>query len=170
MLLSVVDSLISLVSYPKLKIIAVTFLLTYFSIGMNNEYVDPKIYRTGIEWYPVFSWDLFSWVPNERSEYHMEIIQIGGITYNPPLAFRDTEEMFIDLGTSPTEYTPTIFKLGEAIIRDTSKIAEHSDYLASVFAGQRYRYRIYAVTFNPVDYWKHGTYIDKVFIGEFATK
>lgn len=146
-------------TYRLTKILLFFFLVVYFLIGMANEYIGEKILNSGTEWYPVFSWDLFSVIPNEQDNFLMSIRYIGSDKYDPPREFRETEDLFVSQGISPTEYAPIIEKLGEAVMRnDKDALAKHLKKIEGIFSGLPYGYDIYEVIYDPVDFWKDGTY------------
>ena len=146
-------------SYTTKRIVAVGFILTYFAVGMSNEYIGERVFNSGLEWYPVFSWDLFSFVPNEQHTYHMEILRYGSHEYNPPLAFRYSDDFFKAIGSSPTEYTPLIKKTGSYLkYGDAEGALPFQEKIAGIFGNTPFTYRILYVEYDPVEYWRSGAY------------
>lgn len=112
-----------------------------------------------VEAYPFFNWDLFSFIPNERTEFTIEISRYGDEVYNPPLKFSEAGFIFRNVNASPTEYTPIIRQLAWAIQRnDRSEIDLQQDHLEKAFAGLPYSFRLLEVNIDPVDYYKTGHY------------
>lgn len=123
---------------------------------------------TSIEGYPVFSWSLFSMIPNSHVASTMEFLEIGGKVQMPPLAFSDSKPLFDAIDKSPTDYTPIISELSRAMQEHNSaKIPEIRKRLEVIFPPGPYRYRILLVTYDPIQYWKTHTYLRSQVLGEF---
>ena len=154
-------------NYDRAKKLALIFLLSYLLIGMSNEYIGEEVFNSGAEWYPVFSWDLFSSVPNEKTDYHMRIVRLGPTNYDPPLPFRETSALFDSIGASPTEYTPLINKLGRAAEEsDQTQIDFYSAKVRAIFGDRPYAYEILKVRYDPVEYWRASSYLETELIFE----
>jgi len=114
------------------------------------------------ELFPFFTWSLFSWIPETRHQYVIEIQRIDGQRYDPPTHMQEFEE-FAD-GT--TLAYKTIQDLGRSGGADDRKRAT---FETRYLKGRNVDYRIVRLSFAPLERWHHGTTRDSTVIAEFTT-
>jgi hypothetical protein len=139
-------------SYRITKVVILSVLALYFVIALSaqGKNQDP---------YPIFSWSLFSDIPNPRNEFTIELHRYGDEVYDPPLRFSELSFLFDKLKNSPTEYTPRFTKLAEAIERrDMAEAERVQEEIAKMFMGKPYEYELIQVRVDAVEYWKTGHY------------
>ena len=120
--------------------------------------------------YPVFSWMLFSFIPNPNQDYAMEILEAGSMRYDPPLKFSQSKGLFEKIQHSPTEYAPRVDRLGQALARnDVEEAARVREELEVIFGNEAFRYQIFMIYADPVEYWKTGSYRVIRMLGEFSS-
>jgi hypothetical protein len=139
--------------YRFLKYFFAIFIAVYFIGGLYTRNT-----RAG-EAYPFYSWFLFDQVPNEKNDFTIRIVSYGGKTYNPPLEFSETREIFQTINQSATQYLYIVQDLGYAIIgQKQEQILTDRERLEKIFLGTPARYEVLQVRYDPVQYWKTGEY------------
>jgi hypothetical protein len=120
--------------------------------------------------YPIFSWSLFSLIPNPDYRFTIEVLEARGEKHNPPLRFSESKALFEGINQSPTQYTPRINRLGRALINNNAReVAEARAELEAVFGEEAFRYQVVMIYADPVDYWKSGSYRVVNILEEFAS-
>lgn len=123
------------------------------------------------ESYPLFAWQLFSYIPNERTEYTIAVHQWGDSVYDPPLAFSELRFIAEAADSSPTEYIPDVQELGMAVEKGADeRIDMYQQRVSHLFGNKPFRYDVRRVRIDPVEYWKTGTYKEEVLLGTFERK
>lgn len=155
-------------SYERMKYCVAASLVLYCVIGIGIKLFTNGAYKGEI--YPFFSWFLFAEIPKEHYEYRMEMLSLGDVTYDPPLPFSETRDIFLDLGRSPTEYIPLIQELGTAVVQEQGdQIAVSRARVETMFSGASGEYRILRVLYDPLRYWNTGQYVSEEEIARFST-
>lgn len=135
-------------SYVVQRNLLLTFLLFYFFAGMY-----------AVDRYPFFNWALFTKIPNEQTDYTLEVRSYDGRLYTPALPFSKTKFLFDAIGQSPTQYTQPISDLGKAIVEgDTVGVVRHRQFVERMFGDKDFSYTIFQVTYDPVELWRTGAY------------
>ncbi len=150
-------------TYEVQKRIVLVLLALYFCIGLYDNYF------YGNERYPVFSWSLFSSIPNEKTTYTVAISRLGVNTYQPPLRFDESRHLFELLGQSPTQYTPMIENMGMALDRgDTERFTREKEHFERMFGNAAFSYDLLRVRYDPLEYWQYQTFISTTSLGVFT--
>jgi hypothetical protein len=113
------------------------------------------------EVFPFFTWSLFSWVPEVRNLYVVEITHMNGEAIEPP---RDMRE-FPDFAAEATLAYKTIQELGRSGLQDSGKlVAFEGRYLK----GQHVGYRVVQYSYAPLENWHRGEPASAIVIGDFV--
>ena len=145
------------------KAVIVILFTCYALFGILLEYY---IHR---EIYPVFSWSLFSIMPNPKKEPTIYVHEMRGVTYDPPLSFTDMKFIFDEIGQSPTQYTAFIRTLGAALKNDNiAEIAKERRKIEALFGDEPYRYDVVLSTYDPVHFYKTHTAIEEHLMATFT--
>lgn len=152
------------VSYEWQKMIVVGALTFFVLSALYNEYVVRQS-----EYYPFFSWSLFSKIPNPRDDFSIQVHKMYGRTFNTPQSFRELRPVFEHIGQSPTQYTATITELGRAIVQaDTEAALAHRTRLERIFGSESFTYDVLAVTFDPLLAYKENHFSTTSVIATFS--
>jgi len=144
-------------SYETHKKLILFFLCFYFVAGM---YVVDK--------YPFFNWALFTKIPNEQSDFTIEITAFDGTAYDPPLPFSESRFIFEAIGQSPTQYTQPISDLGRALERtDDEAVARDRTAVEKMFDGKSFSYNLVRISYDPVELWRTGSYKEEVQVASY---
>lgn len=109
--------------------------------------------------YPFFSWSLFSKIPNDRDEWTLEVLQAGGMRYDPPLRFSQLTGFFSRIGQSPVQYQQILREMRFASQRsDAAALASGRKELERMFPPGAFSYRVVHVSYTPVEYWNSQHY------------
>ena len=114
------------------------------------------------ELFPFFTWSLFSWVPETRQLYVVEITRLGDQTFDPPIAMEDVPR-FADRATLAYK---AIQALGRAGGTDP---ARRATFEGRYLRGEDVAYRLLRVRFAPLERWQTGRTISSEVIAENAT-
>jgi len=145
------------------KTVIALIFATYACFGVLLEY-----FIHG-EIYPVFSWSLFSVIPNPTVDTTIRVHEMHGKQYEPPLTFQDLTFLFTEIGHSPTQYTPIIKRLGDAIKDDNQeKIDKERAHLEALFGTMPFRYDVVRITYDPIVFFSTHTPEDERIIASFT--
>jgi hypothetical protein len=109
----------------------------------------------GKEMYPVFSWSLFSIIPNPTTELTIRVRELDGIQYDPPLTFQDLSFLFAKVGGSPTQYTLIIARLRHAIENNSQEgIDRERVHLEALFGEGSFQYDLVKITYDPLEFMR----------------
>ena len=139
--------------YTILKRSITTLVILYFLIG-NVTWA-----AWGLEIFPFYSWDLFSYVPNLSIDYGLKINAIDGKYLETPLYFQDAKDIFDD--TESIIAFNVIQTLGTAIESDDQVQAEQLRqqieelYLSDV---EQVEYEIKKRTYYAGELWRTGRF------------
>src|SRR5690606_11447245 len=133
---------------------AIGILVAYLFFGWMSDIKEPPYER-----YPFFNWQLFSYIPNPKDDFSIEVYRIGEYVYDPPLQYSEMRELFRSVDADPTEYLPIIRQLAGAVRdNDHRSMAQHRASLEAIFRGQPFSYGVLSVHLDPITYWETGTY------------
>jgi hypothetical protein len=141
--------------YYHLQIFIASFLAFYVTLGIFARIV----LRSQGELFPIYTWALFSRVPNEQREFALRIRAVGCKVLESPLYFQDAGQWFRQ-AESISAYV-SIQKLGSAVLaNDIVEIDKVRRLLESVYlrGPEGVRYEVVERKFNPMDRWKYGTF------------
>lgn len=152
-------------TYTRWRTIALSVLLMYFFTGVASE-----TFGTG-EFYPVFSWELFSNIPAEVKTFTIQIDEFDGEVYDPPLQFSEMYDFFNALGQSPTDYEQPIVNLGSAIEGGRAdEVTQYSEEIGNIFQGAPYTYTVLKVVYDSLEYWETQQFTDVTELGSFSNQ
>ena len=109
--------------------------------------------------YPLFSWSLFTYVPNVQYDFGLLITEIDGRILDPPQDLMSFRDRLSGAGEIRAYYTVQDF--GDALVRRDAvkmkalRLLLEREYLAG--AGEL-RYRIVARAYDPIEKWRDGRY------------
>lgn len=153
-------------SYHKLKTFIAAVITLYAGIGLIlavTNYDDPEIF-------PVFSWTLFTHIPNRVQDYGLRITALGDQEFHPPLAFEKAGKWFKAAGSSAAY--KSIQKLGAAITdEDSANIEKWRELIEHIYFGgnSQVGYEIVWRSFNPMEKWRDGRHQSLKRIAVFET-
>ncbi|MEM7802860.1 MAG: hypothetical protein AAF633_26960 [Chloroflexota bacterium] len=137
-----------------------TFVLIYFLIG-NIAWIG-----WGTEIFPFYSWDLFSFVPNQVADYGLLILSVDGQPVDSPLYFEEAEAYLIN--PNSIEAQRLIQEMGRAL--EQNRLADLDRFkgqLESLFFGRydQMTYQIMRRTYFPVKRFNEGIFESEREIG-----
>lgn len=150
--------------YIKLKIFIVLIVIAYVTIGVSLEFS----IMNSKEIFPIFSWSLYSKIPNTVEIFSLKITQLNGKKLNTPLFFEDSHSLFHDANS--VQAYQTIQDLGWSINRgDIDRGNEIRRYLEEIYLGgyKNIKYELVKRSFNPLNRLKSGELIYEKNIAEY---
>ena len=114
------------------------------------------------ELFPFFTWSLFSWVPDTRNLYVVEVIRLDGQTFQPPRDMRDIP-VFADKTTLASKATQS---LGRTRGQDE---ALRQTFETRYLKNREVVYRLVRESYNPLDRWRNGSVDERRILGEFES-
>ena len=139
-----------------------TLALLYFLVG-NGAWL-----WGNREIYPIFSWDLFSYVPNEVVDFGLRITKTGDTELDPPIYFEAAVDLLPD-ARSIVAYT-NIQALGVAILADRPiELAAAADRVEALhlYPLLPVEYEIVQRRYAPLDRWLTGVVRGEELMGAF---
>ena len=155
-------------SYSWYKKTVISFLIIYFTIGLAARFTA----KGAEDFYPFFSWFLFSEVPSRiQQDFTLRIHSAGGQQFVPPELFENARELHNTKRRSYSEYYHLIQSLGRSLVqrRDT-EVARIRAQLEQRFAVHPVTYEVVRATYNPIERWKYGTVIELESIATFDSQ
>jgi|GEM_PF-2227216 hypothetical protein len=152
-------------SYVALKKVVLVSLTLYAASAWYAHFFAPNE-----NLYPLFSWNLFSYIPNEVQTYTITILSYNHTIYNPPLAFDKKLFLLSSVNRSPNEFIWEIGELGRAFeAQDTDAIKRGRTLVETLFRGMPARYEVHHATYDPLTYWKTDAFKEMRMIGVVDT-
>lgn len=152
------------VSFSVLKILAFAFLALYFSVG-----VGARLLSTGEEdFYPFFSWFLFSHVPQRvGNDFAINILKINGEVVKTPIPFEHAKNIY-NTSRSLAEYNQYIRQLGNALKQNNmEEISRIRRWLENNFTAYNVTYEVSEITFDLIERFRSGKVIESKSLGQF---
>lgn len=144
--------------HRKLKAFIATVFISYACSGAILA-ISSTLIKSANEIFPVFSWSLFTFIPNDFHDYALRIIAIDNENLNPTLYFQDAGHWFPE--TDSMSAYDSIQKLGTAVsAKDVKRIEEVRQFLEPIYLGEvkSVSYEIVERSFDPLDRWKYGKF------------
>lgn len=141
-------------SYAVLKKVVLASLTLYVASAWYTHFFAPNE-----NLYPLFSWNLFSHIPNEVQTYTIAILSYNHTTYNPPLAFDKKLFLLSSVHRSPNEFTWAIGELGRALAtQDTDAVKTYRTLVEVLFRGMPAQYEVRHAIYDPITLWETGSF------------
>ncbi len=151
--------------YRTKKLAVLASLAVYAAIGISAHWL-----TTNDELYPVFSWNLFAYVPNPKIEYTIALLSFGKTHYNPPLQFNELGFLFKQNSESPIKYYVVINRLAAAIMqKDPAAQETYRQQLEAIFQKTPAQYEVLKVKNDPLAFWYTKTYVSSSVLATFDT-
>lgn len=153
-------------SYRRLQNLIALVLLAYMSIGYGFHIFGLR------ELYPIFSWELFSYVPaQQRIDYGLLIIQVNGEQLPEPVYFEDAA--FLPEQAHSIEAYVAIQILASAIVQqDTAETERVRSYFEDIFLieVETATYQVVRRQADLLLLWQTGQYDEETIIATFEKK
>ena len=162
-------------SHSLLEKLIVLFLVSYFVVGVYAHFyiINQE------EVYLLYSWDLYTKVPPRiQTEFAILIHEFEGKRLENPIIFERARGV---LYSSLTEYRHATYNktsiqnivrlLAPSILQDkTREIERLRMELEKTFLSHPVVYEVVEVTFNPIERWKNGRFININRLGIFTSQ
>lgn len=141
--------------YVRVQSLLAFFAVAYLTLAIVGRFTFPEK-----EIFPFFAWNLFDRVPNQQSDYVVQILAVGEQPLAVPVAFSDASEWFEDT-ESITAYH-SLQKLGKAARngRDEELLERREVFEATFLAGAGpVDYELVRRRYRPLERWRDGTFL-----------
>ncbi len=141
-------------------------------IGYSVVAVAGNLFAPRGEYFPFFSWSLFSDVPAERSTFELYIVRIDDTAFDEPRNFFDLPEYFEAARRRSSTVSKATKGLGRALLWAPEDVAA----VRAVFEEQLVRehaqveYAIARVAYRPLDRWRTGAFERYEVVGRFVAR
>jgi len=118
------------------------------------------LYRT--EYFPFYSWDLFSYVPNQINDYGVLINEINGESLENPIYF-ETATLYFSAADSITAFN-LIQQWGHAAVaQDNAKMEDIQKQFENNYLSEQaqIQYQLMKRSYNPIDLYQSRTFISE---------
>ena len=149
-------------SIRRLRRIIAGILIGYAVIGVTLRLGWEK------EFFPIFTWDLFSTVPPPiTSDFELKIININQQALNPPIYFSQSPQIFS--AASSINASDLISKLGGACLtKNTAAQTTIAHDLTTLYLTEAssIKYHVVQRTYNILDFWRDKIVLNEVVVCE----
>lgn len=135
-----------------LKCSVLLFFLAYWALQALGKNLSPRF-----EYFPVFSWSLFTSVRNDVTSVAIEVTRVGKVEYDPARNYYQIPE----LSSHAARRTSSPFKAAWRLL-GTPKTPEELEQLLNEFNAAYFdtpsevAYQIVVENFDPLEKWKTG--------------
>ena len=131
-------------------------LLAYLFITLSTAaYMNGISTHPSKEFYPFFSWSLFSKVKNERPEYLIMIHKLDGEEFAEPIDMRKVSKQLNLKGGHRSLSYKALQNIGKTLWSEKKDAkASLSTFETQYFGGHDVDYEIVRETFRPLDRWR----------------
>jgi len=122
------------------------------------------------EYFPIYSWDLFSYIPSRTSEFAIRFTAINGERLDPPLYFNEASQYISSAQT--IEAFALIQRFGNAIYTDSSDGDLLQEQFGSLYLNQfdQVDYDLVIRLFDAIDYAQSGVIDEVIPLASFQEK
>lgn len=126
-----------------------------------------KVHAPKGEYFPVFSWSLFSSVRDTYTDFTVEISRIGDQSFDPPVNYYALPKMFPRAKNRDTAVGKAAFQLAGFPLSQAQFEARENAFIGTFFpVTEAVDFQIVAVTYNPIKRWRTGEIIDRRVLSE----
>ena len=132
-----------------------------------------KNYALKGEFFPVFSWSLFTTVEDDVVDIAVKVHQIGETKFDPPVDYYDLPQYFEYAAKRDTAVTKAASQLARvAEMNDHEAYKQREATFQSTFFDIRepVRFQLVLERFDPLDRWRSGTILKTVILSEHVKK
>lgn len=142
------------------------FFAAYASVAILGDRYSPMF-----EYYPVFSWSLFSHSPAVHTIWELRIHRIGEQRFEPPVNFYDLPEHFSMARNHDSGLLKAANRLAQAVFAAPDEVPARRRMIErQVLDGVRdVDYELVAVSYRPLERWREGTVIDATSYARFVS-
>jgi hypothetical protein len=126
------------------------FLAAYFVGGLLTLLLPQR------EIFPVYSWFLFSLVPQSGPQYGLMLTEVGGKKLVSPRLYQQAET-WIDAPHSETAFS-LVQQFGAAVEHHDANAKRFRDLLEHNWLPPRTHYELVVINADPIARWKRGEY------------
>lgn len=136
----------------RLKTSVIVFFAAYLLVQAAG-----KLFAHQGEYFPVFSWSLFTDVRNERDAVSIEIIRIGDRTFDPAREYYKLP----NISSYAAKRSPSPKKAAWSLVKARNDPVEFRNRLTRFNAqffdvSEEVEYQIVGLNFDPIERWKTG--------------
>ena len=150
--------------YTFLKRFIAVVVILYFVMG-NFTWN-----RYHIEIFPVYSWDLFSYIPNLSIDYALKINAIDQVYLDPPAYFQEMPNEFSEANSIVAYHV--IQSFGRAVeLNDVESIKNLRQQIESIYFSNQTQveYEIRKRTFFAGERWRENRYEENIRLATYDT-
>lgn len=147
----------------KQRLIGV-FVVLYVVLAMIGNSFSPRG-----EYYPFFSWSLFSFVQHPSRNYHLEIMRMGDATFEEPRDYFTFRDDFGQARARSSDLGKSIGRLATLYLQDPKLGENYRPAFEKKFlnSDKSIKYRIVAITADAIKQYRTGEVLDRLVIAEF---
>lgn len=148
--------------YKFLQRIVTLFLLFYVIFGSGTWL------RAGVEYFPFYSWDLFSFVPNTVTDFGLLILSVDGQPLYPPRYFETADDLFRE--AQSINAVRSVQNMGSAILRqEATEIGANQTQIEALYFTDysRIEYALVQRSYFPLNRFRTGAFQQEIEVGRF---
>ena len=153
--------------YKAKKFAILLFFIFYTLVQCAGQFTSSRV-----EYFPVFSWSLFSEVPRYWSAIEVEILRIDETEFQQPKNFFDLDEYFDHAKGRSSDVVKSAVQLARLHHRNPPEGERmRRTFEESYFSGHDVvEYQLVAVRYDPVLRWRTGEVVRRKVLARFSTE
>ncbi len=139
--------------FKSLELLIAASLIFYALIALAGNLMAPKG-----EYFPFFSWSLFSTVPSDKSTFELHIYRIGDMVIDPPQNFFALREYFEAAQARSSRVSKAARRFGRALRWEREDAAAFREVFEAHLLREHsaVEYAIVRVRYRPLERWRTG--------------
>lgn len=153
--------------YRAKKLAILIFFIAYSVVQCTGHYGSPNR-----EFFPVFSWSLFTSVVNPRVDLKIEILRIGEVEFPEPINYFELSEYFDRAKGRSSSVLKSAHRVLRRYREDPAAAETDRRVFERAYLGdqRQVEYQFVVLTFDPVARWRTGAVIDRRVMARFSTE
>ncbi len=141
-------------------------VLIFFAAYCVTQYAGKRLSPKG-EFFPVFSWSLFSTVSEFHTDIGVEIARLGDQRFDPPVNYYEFPQTFPYAANRDTAVGKAAYQLAGLPRTEADFAAREIAFIQRFFPiTDAVEFRIVALTYNPIERWRTGEIVERVVLSE----
>lgn len=122
------------------------------------------------EFFPVFSWSLFSVVKNDVRDIVVEVTKVGDREYSPAVNYYQLDEVFPAAKKRDSGLLKAARRLASTSPNSPAYEERENEFMASFFdIEQEVAFQLAVIRFDPLERWHSGNLVDRRLISTHST-
>ena len=152
--------------YQRRYALLVLFFAAYAVVAVAGDRYAPRG-----EFYPVFSWSLFTYVPDVRGDTEVVVHRVGDRVFDPPVPYTALKDDFAAAGGRAVDAYKAARGLVDSSYTEPEGFDARRRMMEKVLFDGRtdVEYEIRMIAFRPLERWRDGAVLTSKSFGRYTT-